>query len=205
MRLEVFTGGPFETNSYLLISEKKNALIVDPTFGSAPFFIEAVQRLQLHPCAILLTHSHIDHIADVSEVKKAFEIPVFIHPLDQENLIHPGSDGLIFGDRIEGVVPDKLVEGGQMIECKDFRCQVIHTPGHSRGSVCFYFEHERVLISGDTLFKGTHGNVSFPGSDPAQMKLSLKRLAQLPKETVVYPGHAAPTTIGAEQWIGGIT
>ncbi len=95
MKIEIFTGGPFETNSYLLI-EDKNCLLIDPTFNSYEFFISKIKNYDLEPLAIILTHSHIDHIADVAKLKSHFKLKVYIHKLDQKNLINPGSDGLPF-------------------------------------------------------------------------------------------------------------
>lgn len=201
MRIEVFTGGPFETNSYLLINEQKEALLFDPTFGSSNFFFDLIEKLTLKPLAILLTHSHFDHIVDTALVKKELKLPVYIHSLDSQNLIEPGSDGLPFGEEIEAVVPDVLIEDGQIFNLGHFHFMVLHTPGHSYGSVCFYFPDQAILISGDTLFKGTYGNVSFPTSDPKQMKNSLRKLAKLPIETTFWPGHGDPSTIGSEDWL----
>ena len=201
MRIEVFTGGPFETNSYLLISENKQALLIDPTFNSSTFFFNQVEKQGLKPLAILLTHSHFDHIAEVAEVKRELNIPVYIHALDSPNLVVPGTDGLPFGEEIQGVKPDHFLEEGQVIHLGDFHLIVLHTPGHSAGSVCFYFPDHAMLISGDTLFKGTYGNVSFPTSDAKLMKDSLKKLSKLPIETTIWPGHGDPSTIGSEDWL----
>ena len=200
MKVEVFTGGPFETNSYLLI-ENNNCLLIDPTFGSYDFFISNIEKNNLTPLAIILTHSHIDHIADVAKIKKHLKIKVYVHPLDQKNLINPGSDGLPFWEKIEGCSPDELIYDGQEINLQEFSFTVLHTPGHSFGSCCFYFKQEDYLFSGDTLFQGTYGNISFPTSEPKKMKTSLHRLSTLPKETVVFPGHGLPTTIEEEKWL----
>jgi glyoxylase-like metal-dependent hydrolase (beta-lactamase superfamily II) len=121
--------------------------------------------------------------------------------LDKENLINPGSDGLPFDLDIRGVQPDILLKDGDIFHLEEFYFQVIHTPGHSYGSSCFYFPDEVLLISGDTLFKGTYGNISFPTSEPNKIKSSLEKLAKLPKETTVWPGHGDPTTIGVENWL----
>jgi glyoxylase-like metal-dependent hydrolase (beta-lactamase superfamily II) len=93
------------------------------------------------------------------------------------------------------------LEDGQVLAVGEFQIEVIHTPGHTPGGVCFYLKEQKILFSGDTLFQGTIGNLSFPTARPARMWDSLKRLAALPKETRVYPGHGDPTTIGKEQWI----
>ncbi len=201
MRIEVLTSGPFETNSYILISKMNDAILVDPTFDSFDFFIEILTQQNLTPLAIFLTHSHIDHIVDVPKLKKELNIPVYIHELDQGNLKHPGSDGLPIGSGFQGVNPDVTFKDGDILRLKDFHIVILHTPGHSFGSSCFYLPDEGVLISGDTLFKGTYGNISFPTAEPIKMKESLKRLSLLPKETVIWPGHGDPTTIEEEEWL----
>ncbi len=201
MKIEVIAGGPFGTNSYLLIGDKNHALIIDPTFDSLSFFIEMVSKYNCKPIAIILTHSHFDHIVEVSNIKEEFKIPVYIHDLDKDNLINPGADGLPFDLEIQGVQPDVILKDGDIFHLEELYFQVIHTPGHSYGSCCFYFPDDVLLISGDTLFKGTYGNTSFPTSDSNEMKKSLHKLSKLPKETTVWPGHGEPTTIGSENWL----
>ncbi|NBO23630.1 MAG: MBL fold metallo-hydrolase [Chlamydiae bacterium] len=201
MNIEVFTGGPFDTNTYLLINEQHEALVIDPTFESFDYLSYEIKEKNLNLLGILITHSHFDHIIDVAAFKKEFGSKIYIHPLDQGNLIHPGSDRLPCLETIKGVKPDHLVEDGMVIQISDFKCLVLHTPGHSFGSVCFYFKDEAKLFSGDTLFRGTYGNISFPTSEPLKMKASLKKLSMLPKETSVFPGHGDPTTIEQETWL----
>ena len=102
---------------------------------------------------------------------------------------------------IEGIVPTHLMDEGDTIAVGDLHFKVIHTPGHTPGGVCFYCPEEKILISGDTLFKGTIGNLSFSTGRPALMWPSLKKLALLPPETQVFPGHGEKTTIGNEKWL----
>ena len=157
---------------------------------------------KLVPSKILLTHSHWDHIADTSLFKKHYHLPVYIHALDAPNLQKPGSDLLPCWISIEGVQPDVLIEENSEIQIgADLKFKVICTPGHTPGGVCFYCEMEHVLFSGDTLFQGTIGNLSFPTARPHLMWESLKKLSLLPSETVVYPGHGPSTTIGKEPWL----
>ena len=175
MKIEVIAGGPFETNSYLLVGDKNHALIIDPTFDTFSFFVEMLIKHNSKPIAIILTHSHFDHIVEVAPLKEEFKIPVYIHDLDKDNLINPGSDGLPFDLDIQGVQPDIFLKDGDIFHLEEFYFQVIHTPGHSYGSSCFYFPDEVLLISGDTLFKGTYGKITFPTSEPNKIKSSLKQ------------------------------
>jgi len=202
MILEAFPSGPFETNAYIVgCTQTHDAALIDPGVDSADTLIQALDSHSLTPKAILLTHSHWDHTADVATLKKKFDIPIYIHPLDAPNLISPGADGLPLYISIEGIEPTHHLEEGQEIIIGTLHWHVIHTPGHSPGGVCFYCKEEQTLLSGDTLFQGSIGNLSFPTSDPDQMWISLKKLEKLPPETKVYPGHGNPTTIGAESWL----
>jgi hydroxyacylglutathione hydrolase len=203
MILETFCCDPLGTNAFLIGCEKtKKGVFIDPASGSSKKLINAAKKHALQIEAIYLTHSHWDHIADVAILKE--EIPslnIYIHPKDAENLRHPGSDHLPLFIRIKGVEPTHFLEEGQVHQIGDLKFSVIHTPGHCPGSVCFYFEKEKVLISGDTLFKGTIGSLSLPTAEEEKMWNSLKKLSELPSSTKVYPGHGDPTTLKEEEWI----
>jgi len=202
MLIGAIPSGPLETNAYVIGCENSHlAAIIDPAPASSSLIIKYLTDHQLTPKSIILTHSHWDHIADVAEVKRHFAIPVLIHKGDAKNLQMPGSDGLPCWIAIEGVKPDLFLSEGDKIEIGDLRLKVIHTPGHTPGCICLYEEAHRVLISGDTLFKGTIGNISFPTSLPKLIWQSLDKLAKLPGDTVVYPGHGEKTTIASESWL----
>jgi hydroxyacylglutathione hydrolase len=200
--IPTFPSGPLGTNAYLLICPKtQHAAIIDPSPGSAKAITQFCTDYNLVPEKILLTHSHWDHIADVATLKKKYKIPVLIHPLDAPNLEQPGSDKLPCWINFEGVLPDALLNEGDTFAVGSIKVFVIHTPGHSPGGVCFYCPEQKLLISGDTLFKGTIGTLSLPTAQPKLMWDSLKKLAKLPRDTMVYPGHGESTTIGNENWL----
>lgn len=202
MYIQNFPSGPFKTNAYVAACPStRQAVAIDPAPGSSEAVRAYLKDNALKCIAILLTHSHWDHIADVSLLKEAYQIPVYVHPLDAPNLEQPGADGLPGLPSLAGVKPDCLLEDGLIIPVGNLSLQVIHTPGHSAGSVCFYEPTEKVLFSGDTLFKGTIGNISFPTSQPELIWSSLDKLAQLSPSTKVYPGHGVSTTIGKESWL----
>ena len=202
MILEVFASGPADTNSYLLAcSETKQGVVIDVPPESAPLLLNRIQELEIQIQAILLTHSHWDHFADAFDLKDQLNVPLYVHEEDAGNVEKPGSDRLPLFFPIKGGKPTHFLKDGQFLNIGQLKIQVIHTPGHTPGGVCFYLEEENILFSGDTLFRGTIGNLSFPTARPAKMWSSLKRLAALPKETRVYPGHGDPTTVGEEQWI----
>lgn len=200
--ITVFSSGPFATNAYIIsCPETKEAMIVDPAPESAPKLLESIEINHLTVEKIVLTHTHWDHFGDLALIKEKTEAPVYVHPKDQANLESPGSDGLPMFIPVEGSTADHLMEDGQVLSVGNLNFQVIHTPGHSPGGICLYCKAENILISGDTLFKGSIGNLSFPTASPDDMWKSLEKLAKLPKETRVFPGHGDSTTIGAESWL----
>jgi glyoxylase-like metal-dependent hydrolase (beta-lactamase superfamily II) len=202
MLLHTFPSGPFGTNAYIIACPRtREAAIIDPAPESFHTLTSFIEKHQLKPKALLLTHSHWDHIADAAAIRDKYDLPVYIHPLDTKNLEKPGSDGLPCWIHIDPVTPTNLIEEGDAISIGDLKFQVIHTPGHTPGGVCFYCPEEKTLISGDTLFKGSIGNLSFATARPSLMWPSLAKLALLPPDTKVYPGHGESTTIGNERWL----
>ena len=193
-----FPSGALGTNAYLVICKKSNkAALIDAPEDS---LIKITRECQKRSCTLeklIFTHSHWDHIAEAS----LYKIPSYIHLEDANNLKNPGSDKLKSWLSIEGVEPTGYLKEGDIIHIGDSSWKIIHTPGHSPGGICLYCEEEQVLISGDTLFKGSLGRIDLPTSQPERMWPSLKKLSFLPKETQVFPGHGAPTTIGEENWL----
>ncbi len=182
--------------------ETHEAAIVDPAPRSFSLVESFLSEKGLKPQKILLTHSHWDHIAEAKAFKDHYAIPLYVHPLDAFNLEEPGADGLPYFIEIPPVTPDILLEEGMEIKIGMLNFRVIHTPGHSVGSVCFYEPNHQIVLTGDTLFKGTIGNLSFPTSQPFLMESSLAKLGRLPVKTRVFPGHGPSTTIGAEsRWL----
>ncbi len=193
-----FPSGPLSTNAILIgCPRTKRAAIIDPAQGSAELLLEKAEKQGLAVEKMFLTHSHWDHIADAHQIKA----PLYVHPLDAKNVEHPGSDGIPLFFPILGVIPAHLYRDGDIVELGELKMEVIHTPGHSPGSVCLYFRSEQTLFSGDTLFKGTFGNLHLPSGQPHLMRSSLDKLAHLPPETRVIPGHGADTTIQNEKKI----
>lgn len=202
MIIETFPSGHFETNAYVVACpHTRQAGIIDPAPGSFKKITSFIEHEQLKPVLLLLTHSHWDHIAEAHQIKQKYHIPVCIHALDAPNLETPGEDGLPCWISIEGVSRPRLIDEKSSIDIGDLHFKIIHTPGHTPGGVCYYCPKENVLFSGDTLFKGTIGNLSFPTAEPELMWPSLDKLAKLPLETRVYPGHGPSTTIGHEKWL----
>jgi len=202
MFIDVIPSGPFATNAILITCETTSkAIAIDPAPSSRELLLQKAKERSATIEAIYLTHSHWDHIADANALKEALSVPIHIHPLDRKNLEEPGSDSLPLFIPIEGTQGARDLLPGQDHSVGDHHFTVIHLPGHSPGGVGLYFEKEHVLIAGDTLFKGAIGRLDLPTAEPDKMWDSLKRLSELPKETIVYPGHGDPTTIGNESWL----
>ena len=201
MLIKIFVLGPLENNTFVVTSQKsKKSFVIDPSFGAFEKIKNFLEDKSYTLDKILLTHSHMDHIADVKHLKDAFSSSVYIHKLEAKALEKPEPLSF-FSMKAEGVKPDILFEDREKIKVGDIEIEVIHTPGHTPGGSCFYIEKEKTLFSGDTLFKGSFGRVDFSYSSPKDMVKSLERLSKLPKETKVYPGHGSLTTIKDESWM----
>lgn len=197
MILRRFEVGPFASNCYLVGDEPtREGLVIDP--GAEPeTVIEGIQASKLTIKTVVLTHGHIDHISALAEVKKATGAKVAIHAEDAP-LLGRQPRSLSFGFQHEVVTPDRLLQGGDTINVGGLGFKVIHTPGHSRGSICLL--HDGVLFSGDTLFNYGIGRYDLAGGDYGQLMNSLSvKLLTLPGNTVVYPGHGPETTINDER------
>ena len=198
MTVYTFPSGPIETNTYIYALPDNTCYIIDAAPQSYGVVKQKIEKEGLKPLYLLLTHSHWDHIADVHLYKEAFpDLPVAIHPLDAPNLKTPGADGLPVYFTYDPMGHDLEVKEGMQVG----PFEVIETPGHTPGGVVFYDKEHQIVFSGDTLFQGTFGNISFPQSNPDLMWKSLKKLAKLPGQTKVFPGHGNPTTIDREPWL----
>lgn len=193
-----FPSGALGTNAYLIVCKKSNtAALIDAPQDSFLKISREVEKRQCKLEKLILTHSHWDHIAEAS----LFKLKTYIHPEDAYNLQNPGADKLRSWMAIEPVEPSGFLKEGDVLFIGESCWKVLHTPGHSHGGICLYCEAEQVLISGDTLFKGSMGRIDLPTSEPERMWVSLKKLSLLPNETHVFPGHGSTTTIGAENWM----
>jgi len=202
MDIEIFSTLPISTNCYLLVNGKE-AVLIDAGFGIYDLVKPTLEALDCTLKGILLTHSHWDHIAGLNEIQHYTGCETYCHLLDKENVYHPGLDAVPSIMDVAAAKVDHTFNDGDNITLAGMDFRVLHTPGHSPGSVSFLLEKENILFSGDTLFKGTCGNFSFPTSSPEEMAGSLTRLSHLKKEITVYPGHGTTTTIGDESWIAG--
>lgn len=199
MLIKCYPCPPISTNTYLVTCPRtKKAAVIDPGFHSFKALSPLLLQEDLHLSALLLTHSHWDHIAEVAVWQDRYDVLAYLHPLDFPNMREPGSDQLPMSAPIRGSSSIAPLEEGEQITVGEISFTIIYTPGHSIGSICFYDPSSLLLFSGDTLFRGSIGNLSFPTSAPKLMAESLKKLTALPPATRVYPGHGKRTTLGEE-------
>lgn len=192
--------GSVSTNCYFIVNgSNQETIIIDP--ADNPVAIgSVVSENNLKPQAILLTHGHFDHILAAKQVKEKYQIPIIA--CDREKAVLENSQ-INLSDSFESGVTlqvDEYVQDGKILNIAGFTINVIHTPGHTEGSTCYYFAKEAVLVSGDTLFCESVGRSDFPTGSASQIVRSVKeKLMVLPDETVVYPGHGDRTTIEYEK------
>ncbi len=204
MKIQSLCVGELATNCYLLQNGSNDQMIIVDPADEADRIKAGVEAMDGSPAAVYLTHGHFDHIGAAKELSEYFKIPVVACESEKELLEEPRlnlSKGLGW-DIMEPVSlkADVFVKEGDVLEYAGMKCTVLHTPGHTSGCCCFYFEEDKVLICGDTLFAGSCGRTDFPTSSPADMQKSLNRLVNtLPEDVSVYPGHGMVSTIGYEK------
>jgi glyoxylase-like metal-dependent hydrolase (beta-lactamase superfamily II) len=201
MILETFPVGPLQCNCTILGDELAGeAIVVDPG-DEAGRIARRIAELGLKVKQILLTHAHIDHAGGALRLKRLIGAPILLHPDDLPLLATMDDQaGWIGIPTPETAPPDAWLADGQIVGLDRYPAQVIHTPGHTQGSVCFHFAPLNLLIAGDTLFAGSIGRTDLPGGNSEQILHSIEsRLLALPDETKVLTGHGPATTIGNER------
>ena len=190
--------GPAATNDHLLADPAtREAIAIDTATPSLAWIAQELAERDWTLKLIVSTHGHWDHIGDNAAVAAHTGAEVAVHPLDRERLEHPAPVSAPF--EIPPSVPAvELAEGG-MIRFGAIRLRVLHTPGHTEGSVCLLAEDQGLLYSGDTLFAAGWGRVDLPGGDAGTMVDSIARLTGLDDAVTVFPGHGAATRIGRER------
>ena len=193
-----FITGPIETNSYLVSNDKKKCVIIDPASGCGEILLK-IEKESLEAEAIVLTHSHFDHITGIPELQeKLGNMPVYVHALEAQFLADAELNGSVwFGERYSFAGNTKgLNEGKQRIGSFEF--EILPVPGHTPGGCALCIENN--CICGDALFAGSIGRSDLPGGDGPLLIASIKKkLLPLPDNTVVWPGHGGRTTIGREK------
>ncbi len=190
--------GLVNSNIYLVYDEEQRAGIIVDTGGDHQLVTQEIEQRQLNIHYILNTHGHFDHIIANAPLKATYAVPLGIHPADRKLLLIGGGATLLGLAYIPSPPPELELTDGLTLQVGGWELQVIHTPGHTPGSVCFYLPEERALLTGDTLFAGSVGLTDLPGGSARQLTSSLRRLLELPPETVIYPGHGPCSTLARE-------
>ncbi len=199
-RLQSLVLGPVSTNVYLLQNtETKELILVDPAANSDRIR-QMILKMEGRPVAILLTHGHYDHFGAAKTLREEYGVPVYIEEEDERMLEDAGMNLSGSWDKPITLKADRLVKEGDVFHLAGLEVRVMHTPGHSEGSCCYYFPEISVLFSGDTLFCMSYGRTDLPGGSGRKITESVQRLlAELPEETAVLPGHDSYTDIGQEK------
>lgn len=199
-KIEVYVVGSVQTNCYFLInSDTKEAIIFDP--GDRGEILEQKLKGDGYTAkAIFITHGHFDHILAAPYLQEKLSIPVIAGTKEKKAFCDPQinmASNFAGGDPLK---PDEFYNDGDIIEYAGFKVKVIHTPGHTSGSVCYYLEEEKILFSGDTLFNYSVGRTDFPTGSLKEILNSVNnKLMKLPDDVEVFPGHGEDTTIGFER------
>ena len=200
-RIKVNVGNIIGVNCYIVQDEEtKETMVIDPG-GSVNKITDMLDALQAKVKYILLTHCHGDHIGGVNELKSKTGGTVLIHRFDEKGLNDPeiSLTSHIGIQRIDIEDKSRLNEG-DLIHVGNLEFKIIHTPGHTVGSICIYCEEEKMLFSGDTMFKGSWGRTDLPTSNFEDIINSItNKLMILPEDVIVYPGHGRPTRIVDEE------
>lgn len=205
LHIESFTFNPFQENTYVVYTDSKDAVIVDPgcyTREEKQHLIDFITDNQLTIHAILNTHCHIDHVLGNSFLMQEYRVDLYAHPLDLPTLEMVPYAAKMYG--FEGYetspLPTQLLTDEQTLQFGGIVLNVLVGPGHAPGHVAFYNAENGIILSGDILFRGSFGRYDLPGGDLETLKKTLKDVMfQLPDHTVVYSGHGIETTIGEEK------
>ena len=201
MRINRLVVGPVSTNCYIVINENtKEALIIDPGEG-AKKIIEKIKEEGLSTKAILLTHGHFDHMMAVNELVQEFRVEVYIGEKEVELLKDPMqncSGSMICQPYI--VRADKMLRDKDVLEIAGFTIEVLYTPGHTIGGVCYCFREDNVLFSGDTIFQASVGRSDLPTGNGRQLEESIReKIFTLPDDMQIFPGHGDSTIVSYEK------
>jgi glyoxylase-like metal-dependent hydrolase (beta-lactamase superfamily II) len=204
LEIQCFTFNPFQENTYLLINEKKDCIIIDPGCyfeEERKELLAYIEKEGLNVTRLLNTHCHLDHIFGNRLVAKTYGVGLEIHMLDKIVLDRSPEIGKMYNVPFEpSVEPARYLEEGEKIQLGDDELVILLTPGHSPGSVCFYCAAQLFIIGGDVLFYQSIGRTDLPGGNHQTLINSIQeKLFVLPDDVTVYPGHGKSTTIGFEK------
>jgi glyoxylase-like metal-dependent hydrolase (beta-lactamase superfamily II) len=202
-QIKRFTFNPVQENTYILYNEHNECIIIDPGcyFDSEKEELTIfIKNHKLEPKLLLNTHCHLDHVFGNKFIAEEYTLTLNTHLLEKEILEMAPASGLMFNLPFDNYQGDVIyLKEGDVISLGDDKLEVIHAPGHSPGSICFYCEKQNFLIGGDVLFQNSIGRTDLPyGNHEALIKNIKEKLFKLPPDVTVYPGHGPETTIGSE-------
>jgi glyoxylase-like metal-dependent hydrolase (beta-lactamase superfamily II) len=196
--VKTITVGAFQENCYLVVDDRSNrSVIVDPG-SEGERLVEEIERTGATLDAIWITHAHVDHVGAIASVKRKWDVPIYLHPLDLRLYQAASRQAEVYGLPFEEPpAPDREFVDGEHLQIGNEEMTVMHTPGHAPGHVVIH--GNGIALVGDCLFAGSIGRTDLPFSNPPQLAASLEKISALPSETVVYPGHGMETTIAQER------
>lgn len=197
MKISSFTVGAFQENAYLVVDEaSRECVFIDPG-EEGRRLLDALRESGATLKAIWLTHAHLDHVGAVAAIKRAFDVPIYLHPLDRGLYDRADRQAAAYGLPFEQPpAPDRELAEGDTLTVGSFTFDVMHVPGHAPGHVIFH--RDDVAFVGDLVFAGSIGRTDLPGSNPQDMTESLERISTLSPELVLLPGHGPTTTLERE-------
>ncbi len=204
LKIKVFTFSPVQENTYVLYNEKNECIIIDPGcyFDEEKEELAAfIEESRLLPKMLLNTHCHLDHIFGNKFVAEKFSLTLQLHTLEEQMLAMAPASGLMFNLPFDNYTGEFIfLKDSEKIILGEDELEIIHAPGHSPGSICFYSQAQKFIIGGDVLFNGSIGRTDLPKGDHNTLIKSIKeKLFLLSDEVTVYSGHGAETTIGSEK------
>jgi len=204
LTVKAFEFNPVQENTYVVFNQKDACCIIDPGcyFGNERTALqEFIEQQGLNPRLLLNTHCHLDHVFGNKFVYETWDLPLHLHEKEQPVLARAPEAGLLWGMPFENYRAELVyLTPGKQVTVGEDELTILFLPGHSPGSVGFYSKDQGFIISGDVLFRGSIGRTDLPGGDHETLLRSIReQLWPLPDETIVYPGHGEPTTIGWEK------
>ena len=198
LEIKLFLNVSLQSNTYVVYDENKTCYVIDPGGTKMKQVTDFIKENELNMEGIMLTHGHYDHLIGTPDMESYKKVPVYIGETDFDFLYDSTLSLSLWADidfKLSKNIEVRKVKSGDVI----FGFEVIETPGHTAGSVCYYNRAEKMLFSGDTIFKMTHGRTDFPTGSISALRSSIKELLQLDGDVVIYPGHGASTYIDFER------